>query len=141
MATYLCKTEPGDYSYADLVRDGSTVWDGVANPTAAIHIRKVRPGDDILIYHTGNDKAVVGLARATSEPYPDPKRPEHTAKGDVKFPVFDIEPVKEAASPVTLKEIKADERFAEFPLVTQSRLSVMPVPAKLDKAIRKMAGL
>lgn len=141
MPTYLCKTEPSDYSYADLERDGATVWDGVKNPTACIHIRAIKPGDDVLIYHTGNDKAIMGLARATSSPYPDPKNPGETAKGETKFPVFDLEPVKAAATPVTLKEIKADERFAGFELVTQSRLSVMPVPAKLDKAIRKMAGL
>lgn len=141
MATYLCKTEPGDYSYDDLEREKRTIWDGVANPTANIHIRKIRKGDEILIYHTGNDKAVVGLAKAVSDPYPDPERPEQTAKGETKYPVFDIEPVKRAKTPATLKDIKADERFAEFELVTMGRLSVMPVPKKLDTALRKMAGL
>jgi predicted RNA-binding protein with PUA-like domain len=141
MSTFLCKTEPGDYSYDDLERDGRTVWDGVANPTANIHTRSIKAGDDILIYHTGGDKAIVGLARAVSDPYPDPERPERTAKGETKYPVFDIEPVKRASTPAALKDIKADERFAEFPLVTMGRLSVMPVPKKLDTALRKMAGL
>jgi len=141
MATYLCKTEPGDYSYDDLERDTQTVWDGVANPTANIHIRKIRKGDEILIYHTGNDKAVVGLAKAVSDPYPDPERPEQTAKGETKYPVFDIKPVKRAKAPAALKDIKADDRFADFPLVTMGRLSVMPVPKKLDTALRNMAGL
>lgn len=141
MTTYLCKSEPDDYSYADLARDKKTVWDGVANPQACIHIRAVRKGDEILIYHTGNEKRIAGLGVAASDPYPDPKRPELTAKGDVKFPVFDIKPVKEATKTITLKEIKADDRFADFALVKQSRLSVMPVPKKLDTALRKLAGL
>ena len=141
MATYLCKTEPDDYSYDDLVRDKKTIWDGVANPTACIHIRDVRKGDEILIYHTGKEKRIAGLAKAVSDPYPDPKRPENTAKGDVKFPVFDITPVKASSKEVTLKDIKADDRFSDFPLVTMGRLSVMPVPKKIDTALRKLAGL
>jgi len=141
MSTFLCKTEPNDYSFDDLVRDGGTVWDGVANPTANIHIRSMKPGDELLIYHTGSEKRITGLARVTSEPFPDPKRPETTAKGDVKFPVVNIEPIRAAAGEATLAAVKSDERFADFELVTQSRLSVMPVPPKLDKALRKMAGL
>ena len=141
MPTYLCKTEPDDYSYDDLVRDGSTIWDGVKNPTANQHIRKIKPGDAILIYHTGKEKAIAGLAHATSAAYPDPENPGETAAGETKFPVFDIEPVKAAKTPAKLADVKADERFAEFPLVTMGRLSVMPVPAKLDKILRKMAGL
>lgn len=141
MPTYLCKSEPDDYAYDDLVRDKQTIWDGVANPSACIHIRNIKKGDDILIYHTGNHKAVMGLAKAVSDPYPDPERPDLTAKGDVKFPVFDIKPVKAATSPATLKDIKADKRFADFPLVTMGRLSVMPVPKALDTALRKLSGL
>ena len=143
MTTYLCKTEPDDYSYADLVRDKKTIWDGVANPTACIHIRDVKKGDEILIYHTGNEKRIAGLAKAVSDPYPDPERPDLTTKGDVKFPVFDIKPVKAVGKDdgATLKAIKADGRFDEFPLVTMGRLSVMPVPKKIDTALRKMAGL
>lgn len=141
MPTFLCKTEPNDYSFDDLVRDKRTVWDGVANPTACIHIRSIKPGDELLIYHTGNHKHIAGLARAISDPYADPERPDLTAKGDVKFPVVDIEPIRGAKTPATLADIKADGRFVEFELVTQSRLSVMPVPARIDKALRKMAGL
>ena len=141
MTTYLCKSEPADYSYADLARDKKTVWDGEANPQACIPIRAVRKGDEILIYHTGNEKRIAGLGVAASDPYPDPKRPELTAKGDVKFPVFDIKPVKEATKSIARKEIKADDRFADFALVKQSRLSVMPVPKILDTARRKLAGL
>ena len=142
MPTYLCKTEPTDYSYDDLVRDRATVWDGVSNPAACIHIRAVKKGDDVLIYHTGSEKAIVGLARATSGPMHDPAKDEATtAKGDIKHPVFRIEPVAAARTPLTLTEVKADDRFAGFGLVTQGRLSVMPVPAKLDKAIRALTGL
>lgn len=143
MTTYLCKTEPDDYSFDDLLRDKETIWDGVANPTACIHIRDVKVGDEILIYHTGKEKRIAGLAKAVSAPYPDPKRPDLTAKGDVKFPVFDIKPLKAAEIPdgASLKAVKADERFAEFPLVTMGRLSVMPVPKRIDTALRKMAGL
>jgi predicted RNA-binding protein with PUA-like domain len=141
MTTYICKTEPDDYSFADLMRDGQTVWNGVANPQACIHIRDIRKGDEILVYHTGDEKRIAGLAKAVSGPYADPQREDLTAKGDIKFPVFDIKPLKESTKIVTLKDIKADERFAEFALVKQSRLSVMPVPPKLDAALRKMAGL
>lgn len=142
MPTFILKTEPGDYSFDDLKRDRKTVWDGVTNPAACKNIRAARKGDEALIYHTGNDKAIVGLATITSDPYHDPKRPETlTGAGDIKFPVFDIKPVKTAATPVTLTTVKADERFSDFPLVTQGRLSVIPVPARLDKILRKLAGL
>ena len=141
MTTYLLKTEPDDYSYTDLVRDGSTVWDGVSNPAACGHMRSVKPGDDLLIYHTGKEKRIAGLARATSVAREDPKQPGMTAKGEIKRPVFDLEPVKEATADATLAMVKADERFADFDLVRLSRLSAMPVPAKLDKILRKMAGL
>lgn len=141
MATYLCKTEPDDYSFTDLLRDKKTIWDGVANPQACIHIREIRKGDEILVYHTGQEKRIAGLAQAVSGAYADPEDGALTAKGDIKFPVFDIKPLKEASKTVTLQDIKADDRFADFVLVKQSRLSVMPVPAKLDALLRKMAGL
>lgn len=141
VTTYLLKTEPDDYSYDDLVRDKKTVWDGVANPTACMIMRGVKKGDEAFIYHTGKDKCVAGLCRVTSDPYPDPKRPDTTAKGDTKFPVFDIAPKKKAATPVTLAAIKADERFADLPLVTMGRLSAMEIPPALDKALRSMAGI
>lgn len=121
---WLLKTEPGDYSYDDLEKDGSTVWDGVGNNTALIHMRNVKPGDLALIYHTGNQRRIVGVARVTSDPYPDP---EHD---DPKRVVFDVEPDHRLEKSVELSEIKADGRFDEWDLVRNPRLSVMPVPAK-----------
>ncbi len=141
MTTYLLKTEPNDYSYDDLARDKKTIWDGVANNAALKHIRDMTPGDEAYIYHTGDEKRVVGLAKVVSEAYADPKRPEENSRGEPKFAVVDIKVAKRAATPVTLADIKADERFAEFALVRQPRLSVMPVPAPLDKIIRKKTGL
>jgi predicted RNA-binding protein with PUA-like domain len=142
MTTFLLKTEPNDYSFQDLQRDGSTVWDGVANPLACMHMRTAKPGDLALIYETGARKRISGLARITSEPYPDPKRPDLTKAGEIKFVVFDVEPVAAAEKEdANLKAIKADGRFDDFELVTRSRLSAMPVPAKLDRALRAMAGL
>jgi len=133
MATFLIKTEPTDYAWDDLVRDGSTVWDGVANNAALKHIREARAGDEALLYHTGKEKRIAGLCRITSDPDPN--------ADDDRLVVFDVEPVRGAPEPVTLKDVKADERFAEFALVRQPRLSVMPVPAPIDRALRKMCGL
>ena len=141
MPTYLLKTEPDDYSYDDLVRDKKTPWDGVANPSACKIMRGVEKGDEAFIYHTGNEKAVVGLCRVASDPYPDPARPGTTAKGETKYPVFDVTPKKRAKTPADLKTIKADARFKDFPLVTMGRLSAMEVPPALDKALREMCGL
>ena len=134
MTTWLLKTEPDSYSFADLERDGGTVWDGVTNNAALANIRKVRKGDGILVYHTGKEKAVVGRARATSDPYPDPKA------RDPKLVVFDLAPVEPLLRPVTLAEIKADDAFADWQLVRLPRLSVMEVPAKLEQRILKMAN-
>lgn len=141
MTTYLLKSEPTDYSYDDLARDGKTVWDGVTNNAALIHIRSAREGDEALIYHTGKEKSIAGLARIVSDAYPDPRRPERNAKGEAKFAVFDIEPIRRAGTPVTLAAIKGDDRFEGFDLVRQPRLSVMPVPAELDRLLRRLAGL
>jgi predicted RNA-binding protein with PUA-like domain len=141
MATFLVKTEPGDYSYADLVKDKRTIWSGVKNPAALGHLRAIHKGDEVLIYHTGDEKSVVGLAQAVSDSYEDPKRPGLTDEGSPKFAVVDLKPVRAAKSPLSLAQIKADPRFKDFALVRQGRLSVMPVPADLDRAIRKLAGL
>ena len=141
MPTYLLKTEPGTFSYADLVKVKRTTWDGVSNPGALAALRAVRTGDELLIYHTGDEKAIVGLARAVGDAYADPKQPGMTAAGEIKFAVVDLAPVREAKAPATLASIKADPRFKDFALVRQARLSVMLVPAALDKALRKMAGL
>lgn len=137
MATILLKTEPSEYSWDDLVREKRSVWSGVANNTAQMHMRAARKGDEALIYHTGSEKRVVGLAVLASDPYPDPE--DETGKRVV----FDLKPVRAAKTPdgATLALIKADAKFTDFALVKQSRLSVMPVPAAIDKALRKMAGV
>ncbi len=140
-ATFLLKTEPDEFSYADLASSGTEPWDGVRNPAACMHLRAATVGDACLIYHTGREKRVVGLARVVRAAYEDPQHPGLTAKGDIKRPIIDIESVQEATSPVTLAQIKADERFAEFALVREPRLSVMPVPAKLAKLLCSWAGL
>ena len=132
MARWLIKSEPGDYSYADLERDGGTCWDGIKNAAALIHLRKVKAGDELFVYHTGKERQVVGVARATSAAYPDPKQ------DDERWAVVDIEPVARLANPVTLAAIKADDAFADFDLVRIGRLSAMPVPAKLWSRILKM---
>jgi predicted RNA-binding protein with PUA-like domain len=137
MATILLKTEPGEYSWDDLVREKRTTWSGVANNAAQKHMRESAKGDEALIYHTGDEKRIVGLAVLASDPYPDPE--DETGKRVV----FDLKPARTAKSPdgATLALIKADARFKDFSLVKQARLSVMPVPAAIDKALRKMAGL
>lgn len=118
---WLVKEEPTHYSYDDLVRDGRTSWTGVRNPLAQKHLRAIRKGDRIFFYHTGNEKAVVGVAKALGNAYPDPADP------DGKLYAVDVGPVKKLKAPVTLAAIKADAAFASFPLVRMARLSVMPV--------------
>jgi len=118
---WLFKEEPTHYSFDALVKDKKTRWSGVKNPLAQKHLRSVRKGDRIFYYHTGDEKAVVGICKALGDSYADP--------GDKsgKAAVVDVAPVKKLARPVTLAEIKADKAFADFPLVRISRLSVMPV--------------
>ena len=118
---WLFKEEPTHYSYDDFVKDGRTSWTGVRNPLAQKHLRAVRKGDRVFYYHTGNEKAVVGIARALGNAYPDP------ADKNGKLYAVDVEPVKKLSSPVALAAIKADKSFATFPLVRMARLSVMPV--------------
>jgi predicted RNA-binding protein with PUA-like domain len=119
MALWLVKEEPEHYGYDQLERDRRTVWAGVRNPLAQKHLRTIRKGDRIFYYHTGKEKAVVAIARALGDAYPDPD-------GGTLF-VVDLAPEKKLPRPVTLAEIKADAAFAGFPLVRMSRLSVMPV--------------
>jgi predicted RNA-binding protein with PUA-like domain len=121
MGRWLVKEEPEHYNYAQLERDGGTVWAGVRNPLAQKHLRGIRKGDRIFYYHTGKEKAVVAVAAAASDAYPDP------ADRTGALHVVDVKPVKRLPRPVTLAEIKADKAFAGFPLVRMSRLSVMPV--------------
>ncbi len=141
MATYLLKTEPETYSFADLVRDGRTVWTGVSNPAALIAIRAMKKGDSCFIYHTGSVKAVVGTAKVVSAvAYEDPQRPGKNDRGEPKFAVVDIDPVRALMRPVPLAEIRGDKRCKDFALVKQSRLSVMPVDAGVERAIMELAG-
>jgi predicted RNA-binding protein with PUA-like domain len=121
MAQWLVKEEPEHYGYDQLERDRKTVWAGVRNPLAQKYLRTIRKGDRIFYYHTGKEKAVVAIARALGDAYPDP------ADSAGKSYVVDVAPEKRLARPVTLAAIKADRAFASFPLVRMSRLSVMPV--------------
>ena len=132
MSHWLVKTEPSTYSFDDLRREKRARWDGVTNPVALKNLRAMCPDDDVLVYHTGDQKACVGLARVASEPYADPK--------NSKLTVVDLEPVRPLAKPVTLAAVKADAAFAEWALVRIGRLSVMPVPPALWKRLLKMAG-
>jgi len=143
MATLLLKTEPVEYSFGDMERDGSARWDGVTNAAALIALRGATKGDEVLVYHTGGEKAVVGLARVTRGAYEDPKRPGLNDRGEPKFAVIDLAPVRRAKTPAgaTLEKIKADARFKDFALVRIGRLSVMAVPPALDRVLRAMAGL
>ena len=121
MAQWLVKEEPEHYGYAQLEHDRKTVWAGVRNPLAQKHLRAIRKGDRIFYYHTGKEKAVVGIAVATSDAYPDPS----DASG--RLHVVDIAPTRKLPKPVTLATVKANRAFASFPLVRMARLSVMPV--------------
>src|SRR5262245_49891879 len=112
---WLLKTEPSTYSFADLEREGGATWDGVSNPVALKHLGSMSVGDECFIYHTGDEKRVVGTARVAKGPYPDPKA------GDPKLIVVDLKPGKPLARPVTLAEIKADPRFAGWELVRIGR--------------------
>jgi predicted RNA-binding protein with PUA-like domain len=132
MNRWLLKTEPSTYAWADLVRERLATWDGVANPTALRHLRDMSKGDEALIYHTGDEKAIVGIARVASDPYPDPKL------SDPKRVVVDLEPVRALKAPVTLASVKADKRFADFALVRISRLSVMPVTTAQWEALQAL---
>jgi predicted RNA-binding protein with PUA-like domain len=134
MAHWILKTEPSTYSFADLQKATHAVWDGVANPVALRHLREMSVGDDVLIYHTGDEKAVVGHAKVVKAAYPDPKQ------DDPKLVVVDLEAGRPLAKSVTLKAIKADPAFAELALVRQGRLSVVPVPAPLWARLLKMGA-
>lgn len=132
MKKWLLKTEPGTYSFSDLAREGHTCWDGVSNPVALGHLRAMQKGDEAFFYHTGAEKAIVGVARIVSDPYPDPKL------DDPRRVVVDVAPVRSLDHPVTLAAVKADPRFRDFALVRIGRLSVMPVSPEQWKALLAM---
>jgi predicted RNA-binding protein with PUA-like domain len=131
-ACWILKTDPETYALPDLERERRTRWDGVTNPVAVKHLRSMRAGDRAFIYHTGDEKAIVGIARIVSDGYPDPRDP--------KLAVVDVEFERAVAAPVTLRAIKADPAFKDLALVRQGRLSVVPVPDALWQRLRDMAG-
>ena len=132
MAKWLLKTEPTVYSYSNLEKDGKTVWDGVTSPGGLFQIKQVKKGDTVFIYHSGDEKQVVGIAEVISNPYIDPKA------NNPKLYVFDIKPKKKLKNPVTLVQVKADKRFKNSRLVNEPRLSVQPMPEELWDAILEM---
>src|SRR3989442_5202638 len=131
---WLFKEEPSSYSFDDLVSDGRTRWSGVKHPLAQKHLRSVRRGDRVLYYHTGGEKAIIGVARAASDAYVDPGDPSG------RRVAVDIAPEKKLPRPVSLAEIKRMKMFARFPLVRMSRLSVMPVGGREWKAILRLSA-
>ena len=131
---WLFKTEPTAYSFQRLQKDRRTVWDGVKNNLALKNLREIKRGDEILIYHTGSEKAAVGIARAISASYPDPQ------KQDPKLLVVEIQVDKPLARPVTLAEMKANAKLKNFDLVRLPRLSIMPVSEEQWEFIEEMAG-
>ena len=118
---WLFKTEPNEYSYNDLEQEKKAVWDGVSNNLALKNLREVRLGDEVLIYHSGDEKAIVGIAEAITDAYPDPN------EADEKVVVVNLKSKRRLSRPLTLAEIKAIEALSDFDLVRLPRLSVMPV--------------
>ena len=135
MNRWILKTDSDVYPFDQLERERRTVWDGVSNAVALKHIRCMAPGDELLIYHSGGTKELVGLARVTSAPYPDPKQ------GDPRLTVVDIQVDRRLPHPVSLASIKADPDFADLGLVRMPRLSVIPVPEMQWKKVLAMAGV
>lgn len=131
---WLVKQEPSDYSWTDFVKDGGTIWTGVRNFAARNNLRRMSKGDQVLFYHSGEDKAVVGIAKVIRTAFQDP-----TAKGE-DWSAVELAPVKKLARPVTLAEIKAKSQLKNIALVRQSRLSVMPLTAKDFDFILKMSA-
>lgn len=130
MSLWLLKTEPDCYNWDRLLHDKKTAWDGITNALALKHMRTMKKGDIAFIYHTGGEKAAVGVAEITSGPYPDPKENEE------KLVVVDVKPKKKLDRPVTLAEIKADPAFKGWDLIRNSRLSVVPTSREMwDRVI------
>jgi predicted RNA-binding protein with PUA-like domain len=133
MSYWLLKTEPSTYSFDDLEREKKAVWDGVSNSLALKHIRDMKKGDSAFVYHSGEEKSIVGIAEIISDSYPDPKQK------DPKLVVVEIKFTERVKQPVSLSTIKAREEFADFALVRMSRLSVMPVTAAQWKSLLAMS--
>lgn len=133
MAVWLLKTEPHEFSFEDLVARGVEPWDGVSNPTALRNLRAARRGETVFIYHTGDERRVVGLGTVEREAYPDPK------KDNPRLIVIDVRAGDRLAAPVTLDAIKADARFADSPLVRMGRLSVVELTPEQHAAVLELA--
>ena len=131
---WIVKTEPSTYSFDQLEREKVAVWDGVRNNLALKHIRQMTPGDRVLIYHTGDEKALIGTAEVVSVPYPDPKQ------RDPKLVVVDLKPLARLPHPVPLAAVKADKTLADLALVRMGRLSVMPATAAQWKRLLELGG-
>ena len=131
---WLFKTEPSVYSFQQLQKDKKTVWDGVANNLALKNLKDIKKGDLVFIYHTGDEKAAVGVAKALGGAYPDP------SKSDPKLLVVDVEAAKPLAKPVTLAEVKAHPKLKNFDLVRNSRLSIMKVTDEQWEIMEGMAN-
>jgi predicted RNA-binding protein with PUA-like domain len=131
MAKWLMKSEPSSYSWADLVRDGGTMWDGVRNNAARLHLRAMKPGDEAFFYHSMDQRAVVGIMRVTGTGQPDGE--------DGSWVKVPVEPVRALNKPVTLAQIKAEPKLAKMELIRQSRLSVAPVREEEWKLVLEMA--
>jgi len=134
MKYWLVKSEPSKYSWNDLVKDGSTYWDGVRNYQARNNLAAMKRGDEALFYHSVDEKAVVGIARVMRESYPDP------TIDDERWVVVDLASVRALKKPVTLEDMKARSELSELALLKQSRLSVVPLTAKEFKTIVKLGG-
>jgi predicted RNA-binding protein with PUA-like domain len=131
---WLLKTEPSTYSFDDLVKERTATWDGITNAAALKHLREVKVGDDLLIYHTGDEKAVVGTAKVSKAAYADPKQ------DDPKLVVIGVKAGKRLGQPVTISQIKAYKRFAGWDLIRMSRLSVVPTSDAQWNVVMALAG-
>jgi predicted RNA-binding protein with PUA-like domain len=135
VTVWLLKTEPGEFSFDDLVARGVEPWDGVSNPQALRNMRSAQTGEVCVIYHTGDERQAVGLGTVERTAYPDPK------ENDEKLIVIDVRAGQRLPKPVTLSQIKADSRFADSPLVRMGRLSVVPLTDNQYAAILELAGM
>lgn len=134
MKRWLLKTEPSEFSFDDLVRDGRATWDGIRNALALQNLRQFVTGDELIIYHTGSERRAVGIARVIGDPFADP------GKNDPRLAVVAIEPLRALPSSVTLEQIKADPVFAGWDLLRISRLSVVPIPDPVWRRLMQLAG-
>ena len=134
MTYWLVKSEPAKYAYADLERDGRTVWDGVRNNAAALHLKAMKTGDEVLYYHSQEGLAVVGVAKVVKEAFPDASDPTG------RFVAVELAPLRPLKRPVTLAEMKAEPKLAAMEMIRQSRLSVSPVRPEEWTTILKLAG-